>query len=253
MDKKISINTLVFLAVRTETLRIAMHHGNWSNENDIVRQAITAISDATKQLDLCGLSLTATAADRLKKRLEKGGEQKSILHADSAHLLQRLIDETAHRNFYYTTRSLGSSVQNPFGAEFSLQFPDLTVDIAEAQRCLWANLGTAAVFHLMRVMERFIKILGKNLKINLDVDRANWSDIANHVEKSLKLLPSTTRVQRAKKEKLAASVAHLNAVRIAWRNPVMHPKAVYSVEEAQQIFDLVKIFSLSMLGSPKKN
>lgn len=247
MDKKISVNNLVFFAVRLETLRLAMHHGNWSDENEILSDSLRGLSEIKPKLEACDLSLTITSADRLAEKLRKGGINKKILHAETASVLQRLLDEAASKNFYYTTRSIGQNASHPFGEDFSARFPDNALDASEAQRCIWNRSGTAAVFHLMRIMERFVKMIGKQLKVQLDVDRANWADISNHIGKALKGLPSQTKTQRNKRDRIAASVAHLDAVRIAWRNPVMHPKANYSVEEAQQIFDVVKVFSRSMM------
>jgi hypothetical protein len=45
-------------------------------------------------------------------------------------------------------------------------------DISEAAQCLALNRPTACVFHLMRVMETGVQILGNRLGIQLTADEA---------------------------------------------------------------------------------
>ena len=100
---------------------------------------------------------------------------------------------------------------------------------------------TAAVFHLMRVMERGVQRLGGKLGIKVAGEK-NWQNILDEVNKQIKSLPEGTRKLKAIKSQLAAASAHLYNVKLAWRNPVMHPKASYSPEEAVDIYSHVKTF-----------
>jgi hypothetical protein len=50
-------------------------------------------------------------------------------------------------------RELFEQQQPVFGEEFSRQFPELVSDASAAARCLAVDEWTAAVFHLMRVLE----------------------------------------------------------------------------------------------------
>ena len=51
-------------------------------------------------------------------------------------------------------------------------------------------------------------------------------------------------MHEARKAKYGAVLAHLNSVRIAWRNEVMHPKQSYTREEAHTIFQAVRAFMI---------
>lgn len=248
METLIRVDWLTYLATQVEILRVAMKVGTFGDEARVIKDSQKALSDVKPTLLKCGLPLTVRAADRLEKKLADGGHKKSDLASDAASFLQRMSDELSEKKFYVTTRSIGASPKNPFGDGVSGAFPEIAADIDDAQRCLWNGQGTATVFHLMRVMERFVKIIGRKLKAKTSVETANWGQITSQLDQAMRALPTKTPAQRAKRDALAATLAHLNAVRIAWRNPVMHPKAHYSVEEAQQIFDQVKIFAVSMVA-----
>ena len=76
----------------------------------------------------------------------------------------------------------------------------------------------------MRVMEIGVQSFGKKLKVSIDVQSETWNQIMLHVSKQIEKLPSATQMDKKKKAKLAEAAAHLQSVRLAWRNEVMHPK-----------------------------
>lgn len=106
---------------------------------------------------------------------------------------------------------------------------------------------TAAVFHLMRVMEIALRALAKKLDVTtIDPEVESWNKITDHVNKAITALPAKTAPEQARKAKPGAVSAHLNSVRIAWRNEVMHPKQSYSREEARAIFNAVRAFMVDL-------
>src|SRR2546423_3799871 len=52
-----------------------------------------------------------------------------------------------------------------FGESVAKSFPSASDDVAESGKCIATDRGTAAVFHLMRVMEAGLKSLAKQLGI----------------------------------------------------------------------------------------
>lgn len=133
-----------------------------------------------------------------------------------------------------------------FGDAVSLKFAKVSGDIAEAGKCLALERPTACVFHLMRVVEYAVQRLGKKLHVQIDVEKEAWYQITLHINKAVDDLPSKTAPQRRTKQKYAAASAHLNSVRIATRNDVMHPKATYTDEEAQTLYDATKALMQQM-------
>ena len=89
----------------------------------------------------------------------------------------------------------------------------------------------------MRVVEIGVQKLGNKLAVAL-AEEKNWQNILDEVNKAIKKLD-----QKAESTKrFAASAAHLYNVKLAWRNEVMHPKATYTEQEADEIFRHVKTF-----------
>ena len=96
--------------------------------------------------------------------------------------------------------------------------------------------GTACVFHLMRIMEVGVQELGKNLGVSL-VDEKNWQNILDEVDKAIRALPKDAR-----RVTMSQASANLYAVKLAWRNEVMHPNDKYTLEEAKTLILLAKSF-----------
>ena len=92
----------------------------------------------------------------------------------------------------------------------------------------------------MRVAECGVQTLGKKLKVNFDVERESWYQIIQHVDKAVNALPGATEAQRKRKQRYASAAAHLNSVRIATRNDVMHPRAAHTEEEAEELFSATR-------------
>jgi hypothetical protein len=130
-----------------------------------------------------------------------------------------------------------------FGADVEAKFANMSEDIAEAGKCLSLERPTAAVFHLMRVMELAVRRLGDELSVPL-VDEKNWQVILDGVNKAIKSLDH--KEQRTKD--FASAASHLYAVKVAWRNEVMHPKQTYTQEQASAIFESAKVFVSELAG-----
>jgi len=117
------------------------------------------------------------------------------------------------------------------------KFPFLQYDIVESGNCYAAGRSTAVVFHLMRIMETGVQKFGEKLHVPL-VDEKVWQVILDQTNKAIKSLnakdPSTVEMSQA--------AANLYAVKLAWRNEVMHPKDTYTLEEADNLIRQVKIF-----------
>lgn len=116
-------------------------------------------------------------------------------------------------------------------------FPELGYDIECAAKCLAVKQATAAVFHLMRTMEESLKVLGGRLGIDLSGTR-NWQPLLDQVNKAIARLPPSA----ARKTELAALASHLFHVKMAWRNPTMHPGRQYDADQAEEIFHTVGIY-----------
>ena len=151
----------------------------------------------------------------------------------------RFEDELGNTFFYRIERNKAHlyDQSNLFGATVFQQFPSATFDIEEAGKCLALDRNTACVMHLMRVVEIGLRAVA--LSLGIDPNNANWANLINQINARLKQNQSP-QMSPSMQQFFAEVVAHLSAVKIAWRNPVMHADKMYDEERAQDIFDHLK-------------
>jgi hypothetical protein len=158
----------------------------------------------------------------------------------------RICDELEGRFFLFLPSENISYYEQRkplFGVEVERKFSMMSEDISEAGKCLSLNRATAAIFHLMRVMEIAVQRFGDKLDIVLTTDK-NWQNILDEINNAIRSLD-----QKAAQTKAYAGVsAHLYNVKIHWRNEVMHPKQTYSMQEARDVFEAVRIFIRDLAG-----
>ncbi len=124
-----------------------------------------------------------------------------------------------------------------FGTDVEAKFPQMSEDISKSGKCLALGRSTAAVFHLMRVMEIATQKLGDKLNVTFSSQK-NWQNILDEVNKAIKAMDHKAVQTKA----YAAAASHLYNVKLAWRNEVMHPKQTYTHEEATKIYTAVDTF-----------
>ncbi len=184
--------------------------------------------------------------DRMLKSL---GEESCTIRelADDVEELQgRLVDELVYTKcFVLWGRSEELYLaKHLFGEKVSEQFPTTQIDIEEAGKCLALDRATACVFHLMRVLEMGLQALATDLGIT-KIER-NWHQLLQDVEARIRDLPRKTEEEKNRLADRSAATAHLRNVKDAWRNDVMHPRDVYTVEQATDIFNHTKALMCSV-------
>jgi hypothetical protein len=132
----------------------------------------------------------------------------------------------------------------PFGSDVEAKFPQMSEDISESGKCLALGRPTAAVFHLMRVMEIGTQRLGDKLNVQFSIEK-NWQNILDEVNKAIRAMDHKAAQTKA----YAAAASHLYNVKIAWRNEVMHPKQTYTHDEATKVYSAVDTFIRDLASS----
>jgi hypothetical protein len=94
----------------------------------------------------------------------------------------------------------------------------------------------------MRVMEVAVQEFGRALGIALTKEK-NWQNILDEVNKAIRSL----RTKDARTIALSQAAGHLYNVKVAWRNPTMHPKITYTPEEAADLILTVKAFMAELV------
>lgn len=154
----------------------------------------------------------------------------------------RLTDELEARKFLSLSpyeETLFQPVAPPWGIQFQDKFPNATYDLDEAGKCLALGRSTAAVFHLMRVLELGLRAVSSTLQGPpiLEGNDKNWSSILKNIRDAKSAKGKWNGMQFFNEV-----YAKLDSVKGAWRNPTMHIEKKYTPEEAQEIFTTVKIF-----------
>jgi hypothetical protein len=180
---------------------------------------------------------------RIDKRLEKP-VAPLILRNDVIHLQSEVLIVTEDLWSLMIDQSDIDLYNNPnlFGSKVTEKFASTNYDIKNAGNCLALGQPTASVFHLMRVVERGLKLLAEKLELGIDVEREDWAGIQRALHKRVPNLPRTTPEERKFSDDVASLLAPLHPMRIAWRNPTAHPHKAFTTEEARLIFDSTKHF-----------
>lgn len=110
---------------------------------------------------------------------------------------------------------------------------------------LSAGLSTAAVFHLMKVLEVGLDLLGK--KFGITLANSNWGPIIDQIEKAVNEMHndrSWSSLPDFKDQEAFYSQAtsHFRIVKNAWRNYTMHGRTKYTETESVQIFESTRAF-----------
>jgi len=162
------------------------------------------------------------------------------IHYQLRALREEMDDELNTRKFFHMPASKALHYfagQNLLGVGVAQRFPEVSGDIEEAGKCLGCGRSTAVVFHLMRVLEKGVQVFGNQFNLP-DLEHKEWQQILNDVNGKLSKMQKTD----PKRAPFAELVSLLTAVKFAWRNEVMHPKAFYTEEQANEVFNTTKSF-----------
>lgn len=129
-----------------------------------------------------------------------------------------------------------------FGEEVRKAFPSAAYDIEEAGKCFGLGRYTAAVLHLMRVLEVALQVLRTSLKVRYS-EKKSWNGVLIDLQAKCKAIekrrrkPKSWRNNRQFYSEVFVEFDHLKD---AWRNHAMHARATYDEERAENIMDHVQ-------------
>ncbi len=189
-----------------------------------------------------GLAMSIVAADRLADELSGGCDVRRLVEL-FRDLRRRIQDELDSRMVFIVSQDHAryyDAAKPLAGSAIVDELPDTITDAVEAGNCFAVGRYTACVFHLMRVMEVCVKALGGQLGVS-SADEKTWQVVINDIRREVK--SKYRDEQGADRKTYEAILSHLESVKIAWRNPTMHPKNVYTEEDAETILEAVRIFT----------
>lgn len=194
-----------------------------------------------------GLIYTLPKVRRLIQWLQSESISYVELAAECKDIYERVNDELNTR-FFFSIDSKYVPYYNDFTTAWAGvmgHFPSTLSDIEEASKCFALNRYTATVFHMMRVMEVGLRVLGASLK-DPDLDpktNPSWDRILRRCRAELsKSLQDRSPEWRSDEPFFSNASARLMAVKDAWRNPTMHVEQVYTEETSLDVFNHVQAF-----------
>jgi len=197
--------------------------------------------------EMLGLRLSVIQADRVLSSLENAAYTDNQFIRDTQILEGRIRDELEATLFLHVSGTHAQYYISPLDrwAEVLHQFPSAVIDIEEASKCFALNRYTATVFHLMRVMEIGLRVLGDSLRdprLN-PKNNPTWERILQRCdEESSKPLGQRSAEWQADEPFFSGAAARLRAVKDAWRNPTMHVETNYTEEASLDVLNHAQAF-----------
>jgi hypothetical protein len=161
------------------------------------------------------------------------------LHKAIEQLWNNVALELDGRKFYGPLTKYAAYYEQPklFGDEVFNKFPSANNDIFEAGTCLALERGTAAVMHLMRVVEVGLRAVGGTLGVG---QQDNWGAYVREIDKALEAKIKAAGKRSPDQQFCAEVRVTFDGVRMAWRNRTMHVENNYSPERAEEILGSVR-------------
>jgi len=181
-----------------------------------------------------------------------------------------VIKQAFYGKFLFVQGDRSDMVDKPdlLGAHVALVFPDAMPDIRDAGNCLAAECNTAAVFHLMRVVEwglrdlcytvgmKSVQGLRKSGSVkHTPISHSQWESILNQLRIAIDAKINRMKPGLAKQrnqEFYYAVLQDISGIRDAWRNHVMHTRSDYNRDDAAAILSHVRRIMQSLAARSKR-
>ena len=142
----------------------------------------------------------------------------------------------------YLRHGIDEIVNNPpFGKAVLEAFPRSMSDAARAGNCFGLGQDDACIFHLMRVLEKGLAALAAELGVSFQFE--NWNKVIEQLESKIRKIDSSFGPDWRGKQQFYSEVAcEFMFIKDAWRNHVVHGRAEYDSEKAENIYNHVGVF-----------
>jgi hypothetical protein len=181
-------------------------------------------------------------------------QEYAAIRSEVTHIARAIRDELSKRTFFLASPERREYAENPkyIGQNVLDAFPSIENDVYEAGNCLAAECNTAAVFHLMRVVEWGLRALCVHMGLRrakkkkgkrVPISYVDWETMLNQLQPLVDAKIAKMRRGEAKQEAQEfyyPVLQDIRAIRDAWRNHLMHTRATYSSADAEAIVSHVK-------------
>lgn len=196
-------------------------------------------------LQQSALPMTAKWVDRVKQMVELQLTGARIdfeaLERGIGTLTTTLEDELSTRVYFEMEPQEVTfwNLKKGCGDRVSESFPSTDYEIEEFSKCFAVGRYTAAIFHLMRVLEIGLSSLA--VSIGCDPSDKSWEKILSEIQCKLNENGSKKPEGWKAIEQFYSEVsAQFRNLKNAWRNYTMHVHVTYDKERAEEIFSHVR-------------
>jgi hypothetical protein len=216
---------------------------------NLLRELDNGLADC-KALGLADAEKTLT---RVRRAVATGKLDASRLIGEAMRAHDALVDDIDKRTYIYIPPELGKYVDQDalFGPLVAKKFPGLRTDIRAAANCVALDLGTAAVFHLMRAAEHGLRAVARKLSVKLThkgrrqpIEYADWGTVINGIRSKINSLRALSAgpVRQRSLDFYSDIADQREYMKDIWRNTISHTRQPYSAAEAERVMHRVENF-----------
>lgn len=256
----LELNPISLLGATTSLARLHQILASMPNPHEVlVSASVATISPSVvafrDEADKLGARLASVVAVRLIVHLNQDPCRLTVAEASHAmnDMESRFADYIAEVKLFslnlHEATLLAPADELVQQDHFSTNFPKTAFEVEEAAKCIVYGRSTASVFHAMRMLEVGIRALSLGLEIDDPVSgmNKNWYSILEKIKTSIESRwPSKARTCGSIGEQYMELYAHLDAVRVPWRNATMHVDRTYQPHEALHILRCATFFMKSL-------
>jgi hypothetical protein len=191
------------------------------------------------------------ATRSLLRRLEEDGTINCQVGEASMRSIREQIMSDLHKHKFVQVRADAKSYLNQqtlFGEEVAIRFPSAKEDIQSAGNSFAVGLGTATIFHLMRVTEYGLRALARERKVKLpskrELEWAEWQTIITGIEEKINLIRAWKRgpIKDKALSFYGGAIGEFYVYKDVYRNHVMHTRESYDMLRAESVMQNVREF-----------
>jgi len=159
------------------------------------------------------------------------------VHQHFERLRIQMEDDLADRVFYYVKPDDARAYATPPPPwdAITKAFPSTEFDVTRAWQCLALGQPTASAFHALRVAEKGLQQLAREVRIRKRAESENWHRLIEAIEAKANGISTRTKPRRELRQFLVDTLSTFDLIKDAWRDSVMHARGEYDDPTARII------------------
>ncbi len=220
-----------------------------------LEDAVLVCKDLFKRLDQATMGEIRGHLLGIRSMMDGALARRVFLYIPSS--CTKYVPELMHPTAVVPGSAKLKKVAMPFGEAVHKTFADARYDAEQAALCIAVGASTAAIFHLMRVVEHGVRMLGRSLDFRkmrqqkagkdrlVPIENLPWEILHNQLrvrvnDRLAKLRPGPAK---DKKSYFYNSILEdFQGFKDAWRNHVMHARSAYGEKESLRVLGHVERF-----------